>query len=129
LPDPSTAARKAGIVTTKKKKDDEATAPEQAQDQATGENTAAATTDDAALNREAARDEASAKTDIATPTPGRIVNYTNEEGDSYPAMVSAVDGGKLHLTVFDAVMGPRLNCVDVATYGDDRGAWRWPARA
>lgn len=118
-------------MTTKKKKDDEASnalAVDQStqsenHDAVSGALNAERAQQAGALDREIARDAKNA------PTPGRIVNYTNEEGDSYPAMVSAVDGGKLHLTVFDAVMGPRLNCVDVATYGDDRGAWRWPARA
>jgi hypothetical protein len=67
---------------------------------------------------------------IATPTPGRIVQFTNEDGDSYPAIVSAVDiPDTVHLTVFDAVMGPRLYAVALNSYGAERNQWRWPERA
>jgi hypothetical protein len=64
------------------------------------------------------------------PTRGRIVEFTANEQDAetYPAIVTKVDGDNLHLCVFDAVFGPRNYLVHADNPEGGAGGWNWPAR-
>lgn len=66
------------------------------------------------------------------PTRGRILDFTNREGDVVPAIVTKVEGAELHLHTFHSLYGGQLECVDIA--GAERAApgepstWNWPVR-
>jgi len=63
-----------------------------------------------------------------TPTPGRIVRFTDDHGDVWPAIIVSVQGGELvDLNVFTQIgVVPEL-----AVLRGRRGepdTWHWPER-
>jgi hypothetical protein len=66
------------------------------------------------------------------PTRCRMVEYTDEDGDTVAAVVAQVKGNELHLGVFHPLFGYGLKCLDAAADHRDKGGeprtWNWPAR-
>ncbi len=66
------------------------------------------------------------------PTRCRIVEYTTEEGETIPAIVTQVRDDELHLAVFDPLFGAGLKCISLEKDGRDAAGeprtWNWPAR-
>lgn len=61
------------------------------------------------------------------PTRGRIVDYFDvEEGPTAAIITHVEESGKVHVTSFSPLFGPRNFCTD--GQGSKPGQWQWPAR-